>query len=51
VREVAQTLRVTRATVYKLCEMGKLPHRRVANAIRIKPNDLALLAAPRRSPG
>lgn len=50
VREAAHRLRVSRATVYKLCETGQLPHRRVANAIRIKPEDSALLAAMRRSP-
>jgi excisionase family DNA binding protein len=35
VREVARLLRVSTATVYKLCSTGMLPHARVLNAIRI----------------
>lgn len=35
VREVARILRVSTATVYKLCTRGMLPHARVLNAIRI----------------
>jgi excisionase family DNA binding protein len=40
VREVAAVLRVSTATVYRLCEEGQLPHVRVANAIRVRPDDL-----------
>ncbi len=35
VREVADLLRVSTATVYKLCSGGVLPHARVLNSIRI----------------
>jgi excisionase family DNA binding protein len=37
VREVAHRLRVSTATVYKLCERGDLPHTRVVNVIRVEP--------------
>jgi excisionase family DNA binding protein len=40
VREVAERLRVSSSTVYGLCERGELPHLRVSNAIRIRPEDL-----------
>jgi excisionase family DNA binding protein len=40
VREVAGRLNVSTATVYKLANSGKLPHVRVANAIRVEPSDL-----------
>jgi excisionase family DNA binding protein len=32
---LAELLRVSRATVYKLCEVGELPHVRVSNSIRV----------------
>jgi excisionase family DNA binding protein len=35
VREAARVLRVSRATVYKLCTRGELGHVRVLNSIRI----------------
>ncbi len=35
VREVARVLRVSTATVYKLCARGELAHLRVLNVIRI----------------
>jgi excisionase family DNA binding protein len=41
VREVADQLRVCRATVYGLCESGELAHVRVRNALRITRADLA----------
>jgi len=43
VRQAAEQLGVSTATVYKLAEEGKLPHIRVSNAIRILPADLAQL--------
>jgi excisionase family DNA binding protein len=35
VREVARKLRVSTATVYKLCARGELVHVRVLNVVRI----------------
>jgi excisionase family DNA binding protein len=40
VREVAQRLSVSSATIYALCEHGELAHVRVSNAIRIVPDEL-----------
>lgn len=37
VRQVAEALAVSTATVYALCERGNLEHVRVSNAIRIEP--------------
>ena len=39
-REVANLLRVSIVTVYRLCETGQLPHVRVCNAIRVDEGDL-----------
>jgi excisionase family DNA binding protein len=64
VREVAEILRVSSATIYALCGNGKLPHIRVGSgrgAIRIRQEDLdafiegavvhpAKSAAPRLAP-
>jgi len=41
VREVARSLSVAPSTVYGLCASGRLPHVRVANAIRVSPVDVA----------
>jgi excisionase family DNA binding protein len=41
--EVAAVLWVSTATVYNLCHRGELPHLRVSNAIRVKPEDLRWL--------
>ena len=41
VRAVADRLRVSTATVYKVVAQGDLPHVRVSNAIRVHPDDLA----------
>jgi excisionase family DNA binding protein len=40
VRDVAEQLRISRATVYALVGAGRLPHLRLSNAIRIRPEDL-----------
>ncbi len=51
VREVAAALSVSTATVYKLVDRGQLAHRRVLNAIRIRPADLAaFIASSERGP-
>src|SRR5262245_29540317 len=42
VRDVARRLRVSTATVYRLCERGELHHVRVSNAVRIAPRELEL---------
>src|SRR5580658_3761165 len=41
VRQVAERLGVSTATVYGLVTRGEVPHVRVANAIRVAPSDLA----------
>jgi excisionase family DNA binding protein len=44
VREVAERLRVTTATVYALCNRGALQHVRVANSIRVPEAAFRMLA-------
>ncbi len=51
VRQVAKLLGVCAATVYRLCEQGRLPHFRVLNAIRIDPRDLKKFLAGARPRG
>ena len=43
VREAARVLRVSTATVYKLCARGEVPHFRVLNQIRVAAQDLKML--------
>jgi excisionase family DNA binding protein len=43
VREAARVLRVSTATVYKLCTRGELGHVRVLNSIRILSEALGML--------
>jgi excisionase family DNA binding protein len=40
VAEVAEQLGVCAATLYRLCEGGELPHVRIVNSMRIRPEDL-----------
>ena len=49
VRQVAERLRVSTATVYKLCERGELLHTRVVNVIRVAPEDLEAFIVPQVS--
>lgn len=51
VREAARILRVSTATVYKLCTRGELGHVRVLNALRIPQLALRSLKAGGRRPG
>ncbi len=48
IRDAAARLGLSRATVYKLCEHGALPHVRLSNTLRFEPDVLAtyLAAAP-----
>jgi excisionase family DNA binding protein len=47
VREAARVLRVSRATIYRLCTRGELGHVRVLNVIRIRAEALVADLAPR----
>jgi excisionase family DNA binding protein len=40
VKEAAEQLAVPAWRVYQLCEDGELPHVRITNSIRIRPDDL-----------
>jgi excisionase family DNA binding protein len=40
VADVARKLRVSEATIYKLCARGSLPHIRILNTVRIAPEDV-----------
>jgi excisionase family DNA binding protein len=52
VTEVARTLSVCDATVYKLCARGLLGHVRILNAIRVPPASVdAFVASRPRFPG
>jgi excisionase family DNA binding protein len=48
VRQVAQILGVSTATVYLLCGRGELAHVRVSNAIRIARADVGAYLENRR---
>ncbi len=48
VREAAEQLGLSRATVYRLCADSALPHIRILNAIRIAPADLEAFIETRR---
>ena len=48
VKQVAEHLGVTTATVYGLCAHGRLAHVRILNVIRIAPGDLSNFIASRR---
>ena len=50
VREAARLLRVSTATVYKLCARGELGHVRVLNALRIPERGLDSLRSVGRRP-
>jgi excisionase family DNA binding protein len=50
VRQVAERLRVSTATVYKLCDKGELPHTRVVNSIRVSPEALSAFIERQRPP-
>jgi excisionase family DNA binding protein len=50
VRDVAATLGVCAATVYRLVAEGQLAHVRVLNAIRVAPRDLEAFVERRRRP-
>ena len=47
VREVADRLGVSNATVYGLCERGELPYVWVVTSMRIRPDDLEEFIAAR----
>jgi excisionase family DNA binding protein len=46
--QVSQRLGVSTATVYKLCNEGRLAHVRVLNAVRIARSALAALVSQAR---
>ena len=48
VREAAQRLKVSRASLYKLCAQNQVVYVRVGNAIRFAPADLAAFVRARR---
>jgi excisionase family DNA binding protein len=49
VRDVADRLQVSTASIYKLIDTGALPHLRVSNAIRIVPADVKAFVEAQRS--
>jgi excisionase family DNA binding protein len=51
VRQVAERLGVSTATVYALVARGELVHVRVSNSIRVGPADVAMFIAARTNAG
>jgi excisionase family DNA binding protein len=52
VKETAERLKVSTATVYALCESGRLAFARIStHAIRIAASDLARFVRGQRTPG
>jgi excisionase family DNA binding protein len=49
VAEVAATLSVCQATIYKLCERGELAHVRISTSIRFERHHLGAFLARQRS--
>ena len=50
--QVAERLGLSKASVYKLCNSGDLPHVRVGpNSVRVTEADLAVFVAARRKAG
>lgn len=49
VRQVAQLLHVSAATIYRLCEASELAHLRVSHAVRIAPADLVAYLKKKRT--
>lgn len=49
-REVAEVMRVSTMTVYRLIKSGELPAIRVGKHLRIKGNDVVLFLDARRVP-
>jgi excisionase family DNA binding protein len=50
-RQVAERLSVCTATVSRLCSRGDLPSVRIANSMRVEPDDLDAFIASRRRKG
>jgi excisionase family DNA binding protein len=48
VREAAERLNISRASLYKLCAQNQVAHVRVGNAIRFAPEDLSGFLRARR---
>jgi len=49
VTEVAKMLGVGPCRIYQVCENGELPHVRINNSIRVRPDDLQAFIASRRT--
>ena len=49
IRQVAQLVGVSTATIYRLCTRGDVQHFRISNAIRVCADDLAAFLKARRA--